>query len=297
MGEHRLAFFDAAAPIVTADSLDRSNVFAASRWGKGVGEDYLNCPLDVAQYVAFHEALVSAERVTKKEFEQGDLFSACQPIEEIARSGLDAMRFGPLKPVGLTDPRTGERPWAVVQLRAENRDLTAYNLVGFQTNLTFGEQRRVLSLIPGLARAEFARYGVMHRNTFIDAPRLLDATLALRAHPRVRIAGQLAGTEGYLEAIATGRLAALNTAAELRGAPALVVPSESALGALIAYATGPETVDYQPMHVNWGIVPPLAARVRGKRERYAAYAQRALDATLEATRVHPLVERDAVDHG
>jgi len=288
VGDSRLAFFDAAAPIVAAESLDRSVVFAASRYGKGESDDYLNCPLDRSEYEAFRDALVSAERVTKKDFERGELFSACQPIEEIARSGPDAMRFGPLKPVGLTDPRTGERPWAVVQLRAENRELTSYNLVGFQTNLTFPEQRRVFSLIPGLRDAEFVRYGVMHRNTFVDAPRLLDPTLALRSYPRVRIAGQLSGTEGYLEAIATGRLAALNTIADLLGTDPVVMPRESALGALVAYATDPATEPYQPIHVNWGIVPPLESRVRGKRERYAAYGERAWTATRTLIETHPL---------
>lgn len=288
IGESRLGFFDAAAPIVAAESLNRDIVFAASRYDKGKGADYLNCPLDRDEYARFLDALLSAERVTKKDFERGELFQACQPIEEVARTGPDAIRFGPLKPVGLTDPRTGERPYAVIQLRAENRELTAYNLVGFQTNLTFGEQKKVFSLIPGLESAEFLRFGVMHRNTFVDAPRLLTETFALRQDSRIRIAGQLSGTEGYLEAIATGRLTALNTAAEVLGYPYLVMPRESALGALTAYATNPETKSYQPMHVNWGLVPPLETRVKGKRERYAAYAVRAYDAAAAATSAYPL---------
>lgn len=288
IGEDRLAFFDAAAPIVAADSIDRSVVFAASRYEKGDGADYLNCPMNREEYAAFLAALVEAERVHKKDFERGDLFQACQPIEEVARTGPDAIRFGPLKPVGLTDPRTGERPYAVVQLRAENRDLTAYNLVGFQTNLTFGEQKRVFSLVPGLENADFLRFGVMHRNTFIDAPRLLDPTLSLRSDPRVRIAGQLSGTEGYLEAIATGRLAGLNVASELLGHPELAMPRDSALGALISYATDPETSSYQPMHVNWGLVAPFEHRIKGKRERYAAYAARAFEAARKTTSAHPL---------
>lgn len=275
VGEARLGFFDAAAPIVDAETVDRSLVFPASRWGKGGGADYLNCPLDREEYERLIGELVQARRVQAKEFERGDLFQACQPVEEIARSGLDALRYGPLKPIGLTDPRTGGRPWAVVQLRPENRAGTAYNLVGFQTNLTFSEQRRIFRMIPGLADAEFLRYGVMHRNSFVDAPRLLTTGFALRAHPRVRIAGQLSGTEGYLEAAATGLLAALDVYCARAQRPPLSLPAETALGALVAYATDPLTEPYQPMHVNFGLVPPLDPPVRGKRTRYAAYADRA----------------------
>ncbi len=275
VGEGRLAFFDAAAPIVDAESLDRSIVFAASRYGKGGGADYLNAPMDRDEYAVFLDALLGARKATLKEFERRELFQACQPVEEVARTGTDALRFGALKPVGLTDPRTGERPWAVVQLRAENAACTAYNLVGFQTNLAFGEQERVFRLIPGLEHAEFLRHGVMHRNTFIDAPRLLDATLALRSNPRIRFAGQITGTEGYAEAAASGLLAGVNTWASLTDNEPLVLPRTTALGSLIAYASNPETTPYQPMHVNFGIVPPLEERVRGKRERYAAYSARA----------------------
>ena len=274
-GSAGLAFYDAAAPIVASETIDRSIVFAASRYEKGEGPDYLNAPMNRDEYAAFHEALVGARRVTTKEFERADLFQACQPVEEVARTGPDALRFGALKPVGLTDPRTGQRPWAVVQLRAENAALTAYNLVGFQTNLAFGEQERVFRMIPGLRDAEFFRHGVMHRNTFVDAPRLLDATLAVRDRPLVRLAGQLTGTEGYMEAAASGMLAALNTWADIVGAQPVVLPITTALGSLIAYATDPDTDPYQPMHVNFGLVPPLSQRVRGKRERYAAYSQRA----------------------
>jgi methylenetetrahydrofolate--tRNA-(uracil-5-)-methyltransferase len=290
VGADRLAFYDAAAPIVDADSLDRSVVFHANRYDKGHSADYLNCPMTREEYETFITRLLHAQRVTTKEFESADLFQACQPIEELARNGTDAPRFGPMKPVGLIDPRTGERPWAVVQLRAENAQATAYNLVGFQTNLTFPEQRAVFRLIPGLQSAEFLRHGVMHRNTFIDAPRLLEPTLALRAHPRIRLAGQLIGTEGYLEAVATGMLAALNVAAEILGYPDLVLPKTTALGSLIGYATDPATTSYQPMHVNWGLVPPLETRVRGKRERYAAYAQRASTDARAALQDHPLFE-------
>lgn len=291
VGSERLAFYDAAAPVIEAESLDRDVVFAASRYGKG-GEDYLNAPMNREEYAAFHEALVTAQRVHAKAFERKELFSACQPVEEVARSGIDALRFGALKPVGLVDPRSGERPWAVVQLRAENSAGTAYNLVGFQTNLTFAEQRAVFRMIPGLGSAEFARYGVMHRNTFVDAPRLLDATLALRAEPRIRLAGQLTGTEGYLEAAASGLLAAVNTYSSHHGLSEFVLPETTVLGSLVAYATNPETTRYQPMHVNFGIIAPLDERVKGKRERYAAYSARAradLARVLKANR--PLFDR------
>ncbi len=275
IGESRLAFFDAAAPIVDAETIDRSRVFAASRWEKGGGQDYLNCALTRDEYAGLIAELISADRAPLHAFERSQLFQACQPVEEIARTGVDALRFGALKPVGLVDPATGERPYAVVQLRPENRDALAYNVVGFQTNLTFPEQRRVFRLIPGLAEAEFLRYGVMHRNTYIDAPRLLTSGLALRGVPRVRIAGQLSGTEGYLEAAASGLVAALDVWSSRTGATGLDLPPTTALGALVRYATDPATDPYQPMHVNFGLVPPLAQPVRGKRARYAAYAERA----------------------
>lgn len=274
-GCDRLAFFDAAAPIVDADSIDRTVCFAQSRYDKGDGPDYLNCPLDREQYEAFIDALLAAERVHAKDFESKDLFHACMPVEEIARRGRDALRFGPMKPVGLTDPTTGVRPHAVVQLRSENRACTAYNLVGFQTNLTFGEQRSVFGMIPGLEGATFLRHGVMHRNTFVDAPRLLRPDLALRSDPRIRIAGQLSGTEGYLEAAASGLIAALGLVRSTTpGAEPLSLPTETALGALLHYATDPETSPYQPMHVNFGILPPLDPPVRSKRDRGAAYSAR-----------------------
>ncbi len=275
VGTGRLAFFDAAAPILDAQTIDESRVFRASRWGKGDGADYLNCPMDRATYERFVTELVGAERVELREFERRELFQACQPIEEVARTGSDALRYGALKPVGLTDPRTGERPWAVVQLRPENREGSAYNLVGFQTNLTFGEQRRVFRLIPGLEAAEFFRYGVMHRNSFIDAPRLLTPGMALRSERRIRFAGQITGTEGYLEAAATGLLAALDVWCARSDSDPLKLPRTTTLGALVGYATDPLTENYQPMHVNFGLVPPLEPPVRRKRERYAAYAARA----------------------
>lgn len=282
-GQQHLAFYDAAAPIVFADSLDEDVVFTQSRYDDGVG-DYLNAPFSKEQYERFIEALVNAQCVIKKSFETKELFQACQPIEEIARKGVDAPRFGPLKPVGLTDPRTDRRPWAVVQLRAEGIDKQCFNLVGFQTNLTFPEQERVFRMIPGLEQAQFARFGVMHRNTFINAPALLDAGLELhseaadRVPTRIFVAGQLSGTEGYVEAIASGLLASMSVraaAAEIELEP---LPRETVLGALIDYATDPATEDYQPMHVNFGILPPFEKRIRNKQERYERYAQRGQEA-------------------
>ncbi|MEG2850246.1 MAG: methylenetetrahydrofolate--tRNA-(uracil(54)-C(5))-methyltransferase (FADH(2)-oxidizing) TrmFO [Raoultibacter sp.] len=279
-GADHLAFYDAAAPIVMADSLDTAKLFTQSRYeDEGTG-DYLNAPFSREEYDAFIEALLGAQRVIAKEFETRDLFQACQPIEEIARKGHDAPRFGTLKPVGLTDPRTGRRPWAALQLRAENAAKTSYNLVGFQTNLTFPEQRRVFGMIPGLAHAQFARFGVMHRNTFIDAPHVLDAHLRLRSAASAKlpvpvfVAGQLAGTEGYCEAIASGLFAALAVAAHLDEVALPPLPADTAFGALLAYARDASVKDYQPMHVNFGIMVPLEVPVKNKRDRYAAYAQR-----------------------
>ena len=274
-GSDNLAFFDAAAPVVMADSLDMDVLFRQSRYEQDAPGDYLNAPFDKESYDAFIAELVAADRVIKRDFETKDLFQACQPIEEIARKGADAPRFGTCKPVGLTDPATGRRPWAAVQLRAENAQGTAYNLVGFQTNLTFGEQKRVFRMIPGLQNAEFARYGVMHRNTFIQAPRLLDRDLRLRGiDAPVYVAGQLSGTEGYCEAIASGFMCALFVYAQLKGMQAPLLPVETAFGALLDYATDPATQDYQPMHVNFGILKPLDQHIRNKGMRYAAYAER-----------------------
>ena len=274
-GSDNLAFFDAAAPVVMADSLDMDVLFRQSRYEQDAPGDYLNAPFDKESYDAFIAELVAADRVIKRDFETRDLFQACQPIEEIARKGADAPRFGTCKPVGLTDPATGRRPWAAVQLRAENAQGTAYNLVGFQTNLTFGEQKRVFRMIPGLQNAEFARYGVMHRNTFIQAPRLLDRDLRLRGiDAPVYVAGQLSGTEGYCEAIASGLMCALFVYAQLQGIQAPLLPVETAFGALLDYATDPATQDYQPMHVNFGILKPLDQHIRNKGMRYAAYAER-----------------------
>lgn len=276
-GEAHLSFYDAAAPIVMADSLDMDVLFSQSRYEEEGAGDYLNAPFSKDEYERFIEALVGAERVIAKDFETKELFQACQPIEEIARKGFDAPRFGPLKPVGLRDPRTGHRPWAALQLRSEDAHGECYNLVGFQTNLTFGEQKRVFRMIPGLESAEFARYGVMHRNTFVEAPRLLDRGLQMKTLPcdvPVFMAGQVSGTEGYCEAIMSGLHAAISAFARLTGADVPTMPEDTAFGALLAYACNPETVDYQPMHVNFGIMPPLPQKIRNKRERYAAYAAR-----------------------
>ena len=283
VGEGHMSFFDAAAPIVSAESIDRSIAFSQSRYEEGTG-DYLNCPMNKDEYETFIDALLGAARVIGRDFEQKDLFCACQPVEEVARTGRDAIRFGALKPVGLTDPRTGHRPWAAVQLRAETADALAYNLVGFQTNLTWPEQRRVFRMIPGLESAEFLRYGVMHRNSFVDSPHVLDKTFKIPG-TQARLAGQICGTEGYVEAIASGLLAALNLYAELSGVEPVELPKTTSFGALVSYATDPATKDYQPMHVNFGIVPPLETLVRDKARRraeLAARAERDFDAYLDA---------------
>lgn len=286
LGGSSLAFFDAAAPIVSADSLNRDIVFSQSRYDKGSGADYLNCPLNQGEYELLVYELTHAKRTIDHDFEQRDLFCACQPVEEVARLGLDTLRFGALKPVGLTDPRTGERPYAAVQLRAETATHASYNLVGFQTNLTWPEQRRVFSLIPGLENAEFLRYGVMHRNTFVDTPRVLDASFAIPG-TNTRLAGQITGTEGYVEAMASGLFAALNTYAELKGLSAPKLPATSAFGSLVAYATNPETAPYQPQHVNFGLFPELERHIRNKGERRAALAKRAIEDTQNFVALRP----------
>lgn len=285
LGEQHLSFYDAAAPIVDAQTIDRSIVFSQSRYEEG-GGDYLNCPMNREEYDRFYDELIAAKRVVSKEFEESDLFQACQPVEEVARKGRDTLRFGALKPVGLTDPRTGRRPWAVVQLRPENANATAYNLVGFQTNLTWPEQARVFRMIPGLQDADFFRYGVMHRNSFVDAPRVLDESFAVPG-TAVRLAGQITGTEGYVEAMASGLLAAINTYADLKGLEHLRLPDTCALGSLVAYATNPQTDPYQPMHVNFGLVPPLEGRRMRKSERYRAYAARAKEDLARCLEARP----------
>ncbi|MGN0624746.1 MAG: methylenetetrahydrofolate--tRNA-(uracil(54)-C(5))-methyltransferase (FADH(2)-oxidizing) TrmFO [Oscillospiraceae bacterium] len=278
LGEAYLSFYDAASPIVSFDSIDMDKAFFAARYGNGE-DDYINCPMNREEYEAFHEALVSAQSVELKEFEQDRLkvYEGCMPVEVLAKRGSDSIRYGPLKPVGLRDPRTGHRPWAVVQLRAENAQKTLYNLVGFQTNLRFPEQKRVFSMIPGLENAEFVRYGVMHRNTFLNSPKLLDASYCLRKERRIYFAGQMTGVEGYIESAASGILAGINMAMALRQKPALLLPRDTMMGALAAYISDPTVVDFQPMGSNMGLLPPNPERIKDKSLRYQALAQRALD--------------------
>lgn len=280
VGAEYLYFHDAAAPIVTAESLDRDLVFGASRYGRG-GEDYLNCPMNKDEYLYFYNELINAETAPLHDFDQGEnykVYEGCMPIEALAKRGEDCMRFGPLKPVGLTDPRTGRRPYAVVQLRLENADGTLYNLVGFQTNLRFGEQKRVFSLIPGLENAEFMRYGVMHRNTYLNSPQLLDRHFCLKNEPRIYFAGQITGVEGYIESAASGIYAALSLGRRLRGLPEITLSRETMLGALADYVENGSPSGFQPMGSNMGILPALPEKIRGKQEKYMALAQRSLAA-------------------
>ena len=278
-GDHRLSFYDAVAPIVTAESLDYDKVFAASRYGRGEA-DYLNCPFNKEEYESFHAALIAAERAPLHDFD-GDLtvYEGCMPIEVMAARGADTIRFGPLRPVGLRDPRTGHRPWAAVQLRAENTARTLYNLVGFQTNLKWGEQKRVFSMIPGLEHAEFVRYGVMHRNTFLESPKVLTKQQFLKEHPNVFFAGQITGFEGYMESAASGLLAAHQMLARLNGRELPPPPAATMCGALLDYITTPNK-DFQPMGANMGILPRTEEinAIRDKRERYMALSQAAQDA-------------------
>ena len=272
-----LSFFDAAAPIVTAESIDMSVAFTASRYGKGT-DDYINCPFNREEYEAFHKELINAQSAPLKDFDKPfKVYEGCMPIEVLAKRGEDSIRFGPLKPVGLKDPRTGNRPWAVVQLRRENAEGTLYNLVGFQTNLKFPEQKRVFSMIPGLQNAEFMRYGVMHRNSFINSPKLLSSNLSLKTNGRVFFAGQLSGVEGYMESAACGIVAGINAAAEILGENPLVLPPFTMIGALLNYICDESVTDFQPMGANFGILPPLEMKIRDKKERYGALAERSLN--------------------
>ncbi|MDN5362270.1 MAG: methylenetetrahydrofolate--tRNA-(uracil-5-)-methyltransferase [Moorella sp. (in: firmicutes)] len=273
-GAEYLYFYDAAAPIVTAESLDYSRIFRASRYGRG--EDYLNCPFNQEEYEAFYQALVAAERHPGHEFEAEVVFEGCMPVEVMAARGKDTLRFGPLRPVGLIDPATGQEPYAVVQLRQDNAAGTLYNLVGFQTSLRWGEQERVFRLIPGLQEAEFVRFGVMHRNTYINSPLLLQPTLQLKAEPRIFLAGQLTGVEGYIESAACGLVAGINAARYVRGEEPLVPSTFTAHGALLHYITDPTHTPFQPMHINYGLLPPLEKRIRNRAERNRDLADRAL---------------------
>lgn len=274
-GGGMLSFFDAAAPIVTADSIDMTKASCASRYGKG-GDDYLNCFFNKDSYNEFIEALVNAETAPMHLAEEDQrVYEGCMPIEKLAKRGNDAPRFGPMKPVGLTDPATGHRPWAAVQLRRENAEGTMFNIVGFQTNLKFPEQRRVFSMIPGLENAEFVRYGVMHRNTFLNSSEVLDISLSLKNSHNTYIAGQLSGFEGYMESACCGLLAAVSLYARLKGRTA-VPPEESMCGSLLRYITA-ENRDFQPMGANMGVLPPLDTEIRDKAQRYAAYSRRSLE--------------------
>ncbi len=272
-----LSFYDAAAPIVTRESVDFGSAFEAARYGKG-GDDYINCPMNKEEYELFHKELTNAEGVILSEFDKPiTVYEGCMPIEILAKRGEDSIRFGPLKPVGLRDPRTGHRPWAVVQLRRENADGTLYNLVGFQTNLKFPEQKRVFSLIPALKNAEFIRYGVMHRNSFINSPKLLNPDLSLKNHPNIFFAGQLSGVEGYMESASSGIIAGINAVNRLRGNEPLILPKITMIGALLGYITDQTVENFQPMGANIGILPTINVRIKDKHERYMVYAQRSLD--------------------
>ncbi len=287
-GAQYLYFYDAVAPIVLAESIDMNIAFRASRYERGDTEDgdYINCPLNEVEYNRFVEALCTAEKIQLKAFEEEEMkqnfFEMCLPIEEMARRGHQALAFGPLRPVGLRDPRTGQQPYAVVQLRQDNLAGSLYNIVGFQTNLRWGEQKRVFRMTPGLAQAEFMRYGLMHRNTYINSPVLLEPTMQWRTRPDLFFAGQIVGVEGYVGNIASGLLAGINIVRLVRGQALITLPQTTMLGALAHYVTHASPKDFQPMKANFGILPPLPTKIRGKRARYKAYVSRALT-DLEAT--------------
>ena len=274
-GGEGLSFYDAAAPIVTFESIDMAKAYLGSRYDKG-DADYVNCPMSREEYLAFREALCTAEEAAVHGFDDGCVFEGCMPVEVMARRGEDTMRYGPLKPVGLKDPRTGKEAYAVVQLRRDNAEGTLYNLVGFQTHLRFTEQKRVFGMIPGLENAEFVRYGVMHRNTYLDSPRLLDRYYRLKKEPRIRFAGQMTGVEGYIESTASGLLAGLETARELLGLSPADFPRETAVGALALYISDESVVEFQPMNINFGILSPLGYRVKGKQNKKLELSARAL---------------------
>jgi len=278
-GDDQLYFYDAIAPIIAADSIDRAIAFRAARYGKG-GDDYLNCPMNEAEYARFHEALTKAQSVPLQRFEATRWFEACLPIEELARRGVDTPRYGPMKPVGLIDPRTGREPYAAVQLRQENLMADAYSMVGFQNHLRYGEQASVLRLIPGLEHAEFLQFGQIHRNTYINGPRVLSATMQMREHPNIFFAGQITGVEGYVESVAMGWLAGLNAARASRGEELLIAPPRSAIGALARYVSSAETKNYQPVNITFALLEPLtkeqARSVKRKRDRHALQVNMAL---------------------
>lgn len=271
-----LHFYDAVAPIVTLESVDMDSAFFASRYDKGTA-DYVNCPMDKDEYLAFVRELCGAKEAAVHGFDDGAVFEGCMPVEVMARRGVDTLRYGPLKPVGLVDPRTGRENYAVVQLRRDNADGTIYNMVGFQTHLTWGEQKRVFSMIPALRNAEFVRYGVMHRNTYLNSPKLLDRYYRLRSEPRISFAGQMTGVEGYVESAASGMLVGIETAARLMGLDPVDFPQETAIGALGLYISGGSVGDFQPMNINFGIITPLGYRVKGKRNKNAVISERSLE--------------------
>ena len=272
-GGDYLSFYDAAAPIVTADSIDMTKAFFASRYERGGEDDYINCPFNKAEYEDFIDELVKAEGAVTHEF---DVYEGCMPIEKLAKRGFDAPRFGPMKPVGLVDPNTNHRPWACVQLRRENSNGTMFNLVGFQTNLKFGEQKRVFSMIPGLENAEFVRYGVMHRNTFIDSPRLLNPDFSLRKNNNIFFAGQITGVEGYMESAGSGILAGINAVRFAQKKTPFVLKEDTMLGALSSYICDESVKSFQPMGANFGVLPPIEPKIKDKKERYFALSERAL---------------------
>ena len=275
-----LSFFDAAAPIVTAESVDMDYAFCASRYERGDGDDYINCPMNKEEYETFYNELISAERAPLHDFDVNNpkVYEGCMPVEVMAQRGEGTLRFGPMKPVGLVNPRTGHRPWAVLQLRKENSEGTMYNLVGFQTNLKFPEQKRVFSLIPALHKADFVRYGVMHRNTFICSPKVLNSDYSVKENNNLFFAGQITGVEGYMESAASGIIAGINACRRLLEKPALVLPRETMIGSLTAYISDQTVTKFQPMGANFGVLPELENRPRDKKERGAAYSKRALDA-------------------
>jgi len=272
---HSLYFFDSICPIVEAESIDMSRVYMAARYDKG-SADYINCPMTKDEYDAFYDALIAAQSVERKDWENLNYFEGCLPIEEIARRGRDTLRFGPMKPVGLIDPRSGKRPYAVVQLRQENLRADSYNLVGFQNHLKFGEQARVLSMIPGLEHARFLRYGQIHRNTYINAPTLLTTTLQMKSHPQVLFAGQICGVEGYVESIATGLLAGINAAALVTNSNPLPPPRATAFGSLVHYITQADSKNFQPANITFDLLPALPTRIRDRKERHRLQCELAL---------------------
>ena len=276
-GSAFLSFFDAAAPVVEADSIDMDKAFLQSRYDRGGEDDYINCPMNKEEYEAFYEELINAEIAELHEFDKKHVYEGCMPVEIMAKRGPDTIRFGPLKPVGLRDPKTGHRPWAVLQLRKENKEGTMYNLVGFQTNLKFPEQKRVFSMIPALHDAEFVRYGVMHRNTFLDSPRLLNGDFSMKEHPNIFFAGQITGVEGYMESAAAGIMAGINVARRLLGKETIILPAENMIGALSRYISDGYVSNFQPMGASFGLLPQLPERIRDKKERYGVLAQRSLD--------------------